>query len=55
MSCGESLERSQGKKGLTNALQQCREIRETFQGSDETLRLICRVEESLRRLIVQTD
>ncbi len=55
MRCGEVLERAQGKKGLKNALLQCQEVMETFQGSEETLKHIRLVEESLRRLIVETD
>jgi len=43
------------KKGLENALMQCNEVMESFEGSEETLRLIRRVEESLRRLIIQAD
>jgi len=55
MRCGELLERAQGRKGLENALLQCHKVMETFQGSEETLRHIRLVEESLRRLIVETD
>jgi len=52
---GERLERILYKKGLENALMQCQKVTERFEGSEETLRLIRRVEESLRRLIAQTD
>lgn len=55
MSNGECLERVQSRKGLESALLECHEIIETFQGSEETLRHIRRVEESLRRLIADTD
>jgi len=48
---GECLERILYKKGLENALMQCQKVTERFEGSAETLRLIRRVEESLRRLI----
>jgi len=54
-SSGERLERATNKKGLENALLQCHKVIETFQGSEETLRHIRHVEESLRRLIVETD
>ena len=52
---GERLERILYKKGLENALMQCRNVTERFEGSEETLRLIRRVEESLRRLMAETD
>jgi len=52
---GERLERILYKKGLENALMQCRNVTESFEGAEETLRLIRRVEESLKRLIAQTD
>lgn len=52
---GECLERVQSRKGLENALLECHEIIETFQGSEETLRHIRRVEESLRKLTGETD
>jgi hypothetical protein len=52
---GECLERAQNRKGLENALLQCHEIMETFQGSEETLRHIRRVEESLRKLTAEAD
>lgn len=55
MSNGECLERVQSRKGLESALLECHEIIETFQGSEETLRHIRRVEESLRKLIADTD
>ena len=54
-SSGEQLERAGNKKGLENALLQCHIVIETFQGSEETLRHIKHVEESLRRLTVETD
>ncbi|HKZ94358.1 MAG TPA: hypothetical protein VJ249_07250 [Candidatus Bathyarchaeia archaeon] len=43
------------KKGLEDVLLQCHKIMKTFQGSEETLRHIQRVEESLKRLIVEID
>lgn len=49
---GERLERISYKKGLENALTQCRMVTERFEGSEETLRLIRRVEESLKMLLV---
>jgi hypothetical protein len=49
------LERAQSRKGLEDALLQVHEIIETFQGSDETLRHIRRVEESLRKLVAGAD
>jgi len=49
------LERILYKKGLENALTQCQKVSERFVGSEETLRLIQRVEESLRRLMAATD
>ena len=49
------MERAGNKKGLESALLQCHRVIETFQGSKETLRHIKHVEESLRRLIVETD
>jgi len=52
---GEWLERIPHKKGLENALMQCRNATERFEGSEETLRLIRCVEESLRRLIANED
>jgi len=52
---GVSLERAQSKKGLENALLQCHKIMETFQGSEETFMHIKRVEESLKKLIVETN
>jgi len=55
VSNGEQLERGYNKKGLENALLQCHRIMGTFRGSEETLAHIKRVEESLSRLIVETD
>jgi len=55
MRCGDLLERTQGKRGLETALMQCHKVMETFRGSEETLMHIRRVEESLRRLIVEID
>jgi len=55
MRFGEPLERTQGKKGVETALLQCHKVMETFHGSEETLRHIRRVEESLKRLIVEMD
>jgi hypothetical protein len=52
---GEPLERIQNRKGLENALMQCREVTERYEGSEETLRLILRVEESLRKLLISLD
>jgi hypothetical protein len=52
---GERLERVHARKGLENALLQCHKVMETFHGSEETLRHIQRVEESLRKLIVEAD
>jgi hypothetical protein len=52
---GDGLERIHYKKGLENALTQCHEVMEKFEGSEETLRLIKRVEESLKKLITETD
>lgn len=52
---GEQLESIHSKKGLENALMQCQKVTESFEGSEETLRLIRRVEESLRRLMAETD
>jgi len=52
---GEWLERIIYKKGLENALMQCHEVMERFEGSEETLKLIRRVEESLKRLMSETD
>jgi hypothetical protein len=54
-SSGEQLERATNKKGLENALLQCHRVMETFQGSEETLRHIKHVEESLRRLIADAN
>ena len=55
ISSGEHLERASNKKGLENALLQCHRVIETFQGSDETLRHIKHVEESLKRLITEAN
>lgn len=55
MRFGELLERAQGRKGLENALLQCHKVMESFRGSEETLRHIQLVEESLKRLIVEID
>jgi hypothetical protein len=52
---GERLESIHYKKGLENALMQCQKVMERFEGSEETLRLIRRVEESLRRLMLEAD
>jgi len=52
---GEQLERIYHKKSLENALMQCRSITEKFEGSEETLRLIRCVEESLRKLMITID
>ncbi len=52
---GERLERIQSRKGLENALTQCRVVTEKYEGSEETLRLILRVEESLRKLLISLD
>jgi len=46
----KSLERVQCGKGFESALALCQEIIGRFEGSEETLRHIRRVEESLRRL-----
>jgi len=55
MRLGELLERTQGKKGVETALLQCHKVMETFNGSEETLKHIRHVEESLKRLIVEMD
>jgi len=52
---GEWLERIHCMKGLESALIQCHQVIERFEGSEETLRLIRRVEESLRRLMAEVD
>jgi hypothetical protein len=49
------LERVVYNKGLENALIVCHEVIDRFEGSKETLRLIRRVEESLRKLIAKAD
>jgi hypothetical protein len=49
------LERTYQRKGLENALIQCRTVTERFEGSEETLKLILRVEESLKRLLISLD
>ena len=52
---GEPVERIQSTRGLENALSQCHKVMEAFDGSEETLAHIRRVEESLRRLIAEAD
>jgi len=49
------LERIQNRKGLENALLQCHKVIETFEGSEETLAHIRRVQETLQKLMLVTD
>jgi len=49
------LEKVQYNKGFEKALRQCRDVIERFEGSEETLRHIRRVEESLKRLLAETN
>jgi hypothetical protein len=42
-------------KGFEEALKQCRQVIEHFEGSQETLRHILNVEESLRKLSLTID
>jgi len=52
---GERLERIRYKKDFENVLMQCQRIAEKFEGSEETLRYIRSVEESLKRIAVETN
>jgi len=49
----ERMERIQSRKSLDDALMQCHIVTENYEGSEETLRLIRRVEASLRKLLVE--
>lgn len=52
---GELLDKMRYRSGFEEALKQCREIMDRFQGSEETLRHIQRVEETLKMLVVETN
>lgn len=52
---GELLERTRYRSGFKGALKRCQEIIDRFEGSEETLRHIQRVEESLKMLVVETN
>lgn len=49
------LERVRQRKAFENALTQCHEVMERFRGSSETLMYIQRVEESLKRLVAESN
>ena len=48
---GEWLERTRYRRAFEDVLRQCQETVKNFEGSEETLRHIQRVEESLKRLV----
>jgi len=50
---GEWLERIRYRRAFEDVLRQCQETMERFEGSEETLRHIQRVEESLKRLVTE--
>jgi len=52
---GEWLERIRYRRAFEDVLRQCQEAMERFEGSEETLRHIQRVEESLKRLVTETN
>jgi len=52
---GEVLERIRCRRAFEDALRQCQETMKRFEGSEETLRYIQRVEESLKRLVTETN
>jgi len=52
---GDQLEKLQHTERFEKALKQCQETIERFEGSEETLRYIRRVEESLKRIIAETN
>ena len=51
---GEIMERAYSGRGLEETLRLCQEVKKTFQGSEETLKCIQRVEECLRKLVDET-
>jgi hypothetical protein len=52
---GEWLERIRYRRAFEDVLRQCQETMKRFEGSEETLRHIQRVEESLKRLVTETN
>ena len=52
---GERLERIRYRRAFEDVLRQCQETMKRFEGSEETLRHIQRVEESLKRLVTETN
>jgi len=52
---GEWLERIRYRRAFQDVLRQCQETMKGFEGSEETLRHIQRVEESLKRLVTETN
>jgi hypothetical protein len=52
---GEWLERIRYRRAFEDVLRQCQETMRTFEGSEETLRHIQRVEASLKRLVAETN
>jgi len=49
------MERAYHERGFEETLRRCQEVMKTFQGSEETLKCIQRVEECLRRLVDETN
>ncbi|MCZ2856750.1 MAG: hypothetical protein O2U62_06620 [Candidatus Bathyarchaeota archaeon] len=47
------MERIRYRRAFEDVLRQCQETMERFEGSEETLRHIQRVEESLKRLVTE--
>ena len=55
MKIGEIMERAYCRRGFEETLRLCQEVMERFEGSEETLRCIQRIEECLRRLVDETN
>ena len=51
----EWLERMRCRRAFEDILRQCQETMKMFEGSEETLRHIQRIEESLKRLVTETN
>gem|GEM_PF-3900423 len=50
---GECLERFSCRRAFQNVLKQCQETTRNFEGSEETLKHILQVEETLERLVAE--
>ncbi|MCZ2809612.1 MAG: hypothetical protein OEY81_01460 [Candidatus Bathyarchaeota archaeon] len=47
------MERFRCRRAFTDVLKQCRETTKSYEGSEETLKHILQVEETLKRLVAE--